>query len=150
MTRSFCLVGVLLALTGCRAPAAPPDLSKVDTELQAVYDRFSEAYLQADAEAFADIYTEDALYLQPGTGIQRGHDAVLPNFRDFLGRFEPGKGPRITFEIVDRDVSGDLAYDIGYYNFNGGEPEGKFIVIWKRGTDGQWRMHADGYSGLRP
>jgi hypothetical protein len=59
---------------------------------------------------------------------------------------------------VDRQVSGDLGWDIGYYLMNPDgkaitedkEPDGKFIVLWKKGADGQWHIFADGYSDVRP
>ncbi len=46
-------------------------------------------------------------------------------------------------------AAGDPAYEIGCYALTGesesGEPEtmtGKFIVVWKRGSDGSSRIHA--------
>jgi hypothetical protein len=89
--------------------------------------------------------------------IMRGQDSVLAAF-SFLNAFkERPSGPAIGFRIVDRQVSGDMAWDIGYYVLNpdgspitqADEPGGKFIVLWKRGADGQWRIHADGYSDVR-
>ena len=99
------------------------------------------------------VYAEDGLYLPPGSPILRGQDQFRGQF-SFLERFTGGRGPGpdLSFDIVDRDVSGDLAYDIGVYTIRspvnaGGEPgRGKFIVIWKRDAAGSWRIHADGFS----
>lgn len=130
------------------AQEAPGEAERAFEE---VYAAFSAAYRAGDPEAVAALYAEDAFYLAPGSEIDRGD--VARHF-EFLSSFDPGAGPIIEFELVDRDVSGDLAYDIGYFTFRReGEPaesagRGKFVVIWKRGEDGVWRIHADGYSDV--
>lgn len=135
------------ALAGSRvlAQEAPGDAERA---FEAAYAAFSNAYRVGDPAAVAALYAEDAFYLAPGGEIDRGN--VARHFQ-FLSSFEPGAGPVIDFEIVDREVSGDLAYDIGYFTFRregDAAGRGKFIVIWKRGEDGAWRIHADGYSDV--
>lgn len=142
------IAGLVIGESGALAqnPAGEAERAFEET-----YAAFSEAYRVGDPAAVAALYADDAFYLAPGGEIDRGN--VARHF-GFLSSFEPGRGPVIEFEIVDREVSGDLAYDIGYYTFRqaDGAPEsagrGKFIVIWKRGEDGAWRIHADGYSGV--
>ena len=60
---------------------------------------------------------------------------------------------RITFELVDRLVSGDVRNDYGYYTIIGRSPaghesthRGKFAKVWQRGRDGVWRIRSDSYS----
>lgn len=114
-----------------------------------VYEAFSRAYREGDPAGVTALYAADAFYLAPGDSIARGE--VGRHFA-WLSSFEPGTGPVIEFEIVDRAVAGDLAYDIGYYTIRapdapaGSGSGGKFVVIWKRGADGEWRIHADGFS----
>ena len=130
---------------GQEAPA------EAERAFEEAYAAFSAAYRAGDAAAVAGLYADDAFYLAPGGEIERGD---MGRHFEFLSSFEPGAGPIIEFEIVDRDVSGGLAYDIGYFTFRReGEPaesagRGKFIVIWKRADDGVWRIHADGYSDV--
>ena len=122
---------------------------EAERALEEAYAAFSAAYRAGDPEAVAALYADDAFYLAPGSEIERGD--IVRHF-GFLSSSEPGAGPIIEFEIVDRDISGGLAYDIGYFTFRReGDPadnagRGKFIVIWKRSDDGVWRIHADGYS----
>jgi ketosteroid isomerase-like protein len=129
-----------------------------DKAFDAIYSKFTEGYKLANPQMVADLYTRDAFYLSPGAMIERGHDYVLKQF-SFLDSFKTRPaGPAIGFRIVDRQVSGDLAWDIGYYVMNNDgkpitaedQPDGKFIVLWKRGADGQWKIFADGYSDVRP
>lgn len=125
--------------------------AEAERAFEDAYAAFSAAYRAGDPEAVAALYADDAFYLAPGGEIARGE--VARHFA-FLSSFEPGAGPVIEFEIVDRAISDGLAYDIGYYALRRADdsPEsagrGKFIVIWKRGDDGAWRIHADGYSGV--
>jgi uncharacterized protein (TIGR02246 family) len=147
------MVSLALAALSTSAPALA-QVSDTGAELDAVYARFTAAYVAADPDSVAALYTEDAWYLSPDDDVIRGRPAIREGFARFLGGFEPGAGPAIDFEILDRNVAGDLATDIGYYRMarRGGEPRraGKFVVVWKRGADGAWRIHADGYSGLPP
>jgi uncharacterized protein (TIGR02246 family) len=142
------IAATTIAASQALAQESPGEAERAFEE---VYRSFTAGYRAGDPEAVAALYAEDAFYLAPGGEIERGD--VVRHF-GFLSSVEPGAGPVIEFEIVDRGISGDLAYDIGYFTFRrDGDPadsagRGKFIVIWKRGEDGVWRIHADGYSDV--
>jgi uncharacterized protein (TIGR02246 family) len=124
--------------------------------LDAIYATFSKGYETLDPAAVANLYTEDALYLVPGNDVLRGRKAILSNFTGFFDSIrEAGSKIRIRFEIVDRQVEGGLATDVGYFiltrsNKDGGDStnRGKFVVVGKKQKDGTWRIHVDGYSGV--
>lgn len=157
-------LGLACAEPAGETPVGTPDGEAVaerqaaDRELEAVYATFTRAYRQADVALLMDsVYSDSAFYLPPGSPILHGRDQVRTQFA-FLESFAQGGagGPDIAFDITDRDVSGDLAYDIGVYTLRPpGAPEdmvgnqGKFIVIWKRDETGAWRIHADGFSPVR-
>ena len=144
-------VALALPLTDRSALAQDP-AAEAEQAFEAAYAAFAEAYRQGDPAAVTALYTEDAFYLSPGSEITQGQ--VASHF-DWLSSFDPGTGPVLEFEIVDREVSGRLAYDIGYYKIRrpdaatGSGSRGKFIVIWKQADDGAWRIHADGFSEVR-
>ena len=147
------LMGIGMAIVALEAgPALGQDgAAEADQAFDRAYEAFSRAYRDGDPEGVAVLYTDDAWYLAPGDSIAQGR--VVRHF-EWLSSYEPGTGPVVEFEIVDRSVVGDLGYDIGYYSIRAaGAPEGsgsggKFIVVWKRGADGAWRIHADGYSDV--
>lgn len=141
------LLALSLSATSCQLSRKAASNEEAEAAMQAVYNTFTRAYKQADPAMVANLYTEDAYYLQPNTMIVQGRDTIRANFARYLERFTPGAGPDITFEILERQISGDMGHDIGYYHFNG-ERSGKFIVLWQRQPDGKWMMRADGYSGL--
>lgn len=143
-------------LVAC-APANSDD-SAASARLDSVYAVFTRAYAEADVDLLMDsVYALDGYYLPPNAPILEGKDAFRGQFEAFLEpiaeRGEPG--PTISFDIRDRAISGDLAYDIGVYTIRRPDTaadapgsRGKFIVIWKRDVEGRWRIHADAFSGM--
>lgn len=154
MSRGWC-AALLLAVVG--PPSASAQTRAADAPFTAVYARFTEAYRKADPAMVAALYTEDAFYLQPSSDVLVGRAAVLGVFDRFLTPIaqKAAPGPAIYFEILERVIDGSHGWDVGYYRM--GPPgvdsaatkrAGKFIVLWRKDRDGQWRIHADGYSGL--
>jgi ketosteroid isomerase-like protein len=142
---------ILAAATLAACAPRPHDPAQVAAALDSGYATFAEAYRTADPALVAGLYADSALYLTPGDTIVRGRPSIEAIFAGFLvpyARSDSG-GPRIRFEVADRWIaaSGDLAADVGYFVINE-RARGKFIVVWRRGVDGRWRMHADGYSGV--
>lgn len=143
-------LGLVLSPGVVRAQAA--DSAAIARELDAVYARFTEGYARADAGFVAALYSEDAYYLQPDADMVRGRDAIAEIFARFLDPFRRrgGPGPGIGFEIVERRIGADMAWDVGYYDIGANGRDGKFVVLWRREADGAWRIHTDAYSGVHP
>lgn len=162
-TRAAAGTLAIAALLGACQPAPEPDQAEgadrdrtsVEGELDRVYSSFTRAYAEADVQMLMDsVYADSAYYLPPNSPILRGQD----QFRGQFGFLEPfareGRpGPRIAFEIVDREIRDDLAYDIGVYTIRPPDAapgavgsRGKFVVIWKRDDAGEWRIWADAFN----
>lgn len=108
-----------------------------------------EALKAGDAEAYAAIFDKDGLQMSPGgMPIIEGRDSILRQRRaDFaLIRVRDGE-----IETERLRLSGDLAYEIGRFRYelvgieDGGvqEIKGRFLVIWRKQTDGRWLIEAD-------
>jgi ketosteroid isomerase-like protein len=127
-------------------------------EIDAVYRTFSLAYDRLDPALVSNLYGSEAFYLAPGREIQKGREEIHKGFKGFFDwAKEKGRTLSIAFRIVERGVSGTLAYDIGIYTLKGsggGMPEsvdqGKFIVIARESDNGAWYFQVDGYSALKP
>ncbi|HEX8564072.1 MAG TPA: serine hydrolase [Pyrinomonadaceae bacterium] len=121
-----------------------------------VYRRFSEAYKKFDFEAVTNLYTEDAFYLSPGSDIKRGREKIVAEFSGYFNSVKNAGGTlAVSFQILDRRVSGDLAYDVGIYTVTekakNGEARagrGKFVVVARRMSSREWRFQVDAYNGL--
>jgi ketosteroid isomerase-like protein len=56
----------------------------------------------------------------------------------------------LTLEAVEIEASGDLAYEIGSFSLRVPAENnsmvtftGNYVVVWKRGADGNWRLYVD-------
>lgn len=111
--------------------------------------RLSQAYMDGDIEALVAVYAEDGVAGPGGGDFVRGHDALralwaLPEGRTITHH-------RAT--PLELHVLGDVAYDWGYYEgtaVQDGEARppfrGKYLIVWRRGADGVWRMAHDMWS----
>ena len=123
-------------------------------QVDQAYQRFAAAYATLDADRVVQLYTDDALMLPPSGEILRGRAAIRERYaRGFDADRERGHTRRITFELVDRVDAGDLRSDYGYYTIIGRSPDGhesrsrgKFAKVWRRDSDGVWRIRSDSYS----
>jgi ketosteroid isomerase-like protein len=159
----------LLVLLNCwqasaQAPSPTQETSQLVLEqgvsphkgLDEVYRRFSEGYKKLDAPSVANLYSETAAYLAPGSNVEIGRPKVLENFSRFFDSVKRRNGRmEISFRIVQRQVDNNLAYDVGVFtltSFNErGEPRtssGKFVVVAKREKNGTWLFQVDGYNDL--
>lgn len=141
-----------LSAAGARAQAAPRSASADSAAIHEQSRRFSAAYLRGDAAAMAEMYTED------GAVFPDRSEAVVG--RDALRRYWTwAPGSRVTRHLATPTrihVEGDLAWDYGVYEIAGerdgrpwGPTHGKYVIVWKRGADGVWRMQLDMWN-LRP
>jgi uncharacterized protein (TIGR02246 family) len=124
--------------------------------LDDIYARFSEGYKKLDPAAVANLYTETAAYLVPGTEIEIGREKILASFTKFFDSVKQRNGRlEISFQIVQRQAEPTLAYDVGIYTLTsfreGGETrvsKGKFFVVAKPDKAGIWRFQVDGFNDL--
>ena len=146
-----CLLPLAVCFIGlaCQPPAAPPETvdeqAVIDT-LASLARQFSQAYIDGDVPAMMALYTDDAVLFPGNSEYIRGTEAIQRYWALPEGR-------RIThhkLSPVELEVSGSMASDFGHYEISGenngvawGPTYGKYLIVWKRGEDGQWRMHLD-------
>jgi uncharacterized protein (TIGR02246 family) len=127
-------------------------------EIDAIYKTFSEAYRTFDVEKVANLYAENAAYLPPDNNILQSREQIRPTFKSFFDYVKnEGRTMTITFQIFQRKVDKNMAYDVGIYTIRQykddtetGSGKGKFVVVAVKDKDGKWRFQVDGYSGLKP
>lgn len=128
-----------------------PAVAQTDGDARAAIEdrvtRFEQAYNSGDAEAMAELYTEDAAVLPPGSARQDGREAIGAVWS---GAMESGLAD-LDLTVSEVHAAGDMATEIGTFTATapGGEGSGpadvagKYIVLWQRGEDGIWRLHRD-------
>jgi ketosteroid isomerase-like protein len=104
---------------------------------------FTEAFSKGDFATVASFYTEDARLVPPGFPTVVGPEAI--------GHFWAGGAKTMGIESLtpttqELDVLGDMAQEMGEYRIGGAQgvlDQGTYVVIWKKGGDGSWRLHWD-------
>lgn len=149
-----CILGVLGGSTFALPVVTHLSDARPVQSLDAAYQRLSAAYQELDSSAAITVYTPDALYLQPDEQLVQGRAGIQEAFERLFDWAEAKDLElRLTFEIMERDVERDLAYDVGLYTLARlregdelGSIRGKFVLISRRQEDGSWLFHVDGFS----
>ena len=112
--------------------------------LHALGAAFVRVYNTGDLEALVEtFYTEDASLLPPNQPRVWGR----PQIRRFFHSLREAGMRELAAEILQCDVSGDLAYCLGTYAF--GRPaamRGYFLEVYRRQADGAWKIVVDMFS----
>lgn len=163
LARIFALLPVsFLALTACgerpqedaeqMEMAMALDRTQLQEAIEAVNAQFMEAVRAGDAAAMAAFYTEDVTLLPPEAEMVQGLAAVQEMWATI---FVEG-GFTLNHSTLSVDGVGEFAYEIGTWSMPTGEGEGgaveqgKYLVVWKRGADGSWKLHADIWNSDSP
>ena len=146
MRKSMWLLGlVALATTGCR-PAA-----NVDREREALLQRDREwSQSSQDIDKFMSFYAPDASTYAPGMPIATGPEAIRKMFTAMQAM--PGFSIHWTADKAYVSSAGDLGYTAGAYEatMGGGREKGKYVTIWKKQPDGQWKSSDDIFNADAP
>lgn len=126
-------------LAGC-APGERPVDAGARRAIETAVRRYVAASNQGDAEALADLYSEDAVLLPPDHEPVRGRQAIGAYWSQGTDR-----GLEVTTLAVE--VNADLGYLVGRYNLPATDEEpadsGKYVMCLKRQRDGAWKLTAD-------
>ena len=143
---------LLIALISCAQPK-PFDAAKVRAAIEAANAKFMDAFNQSDAAGVAALYTEDAALLPPNGDRIQGREAVQAFWQ---GAMDMGV-TEAQLTTVQVGGGGDFAWEIGNYSLKiqpaGQEAmsdKGKYVVIWKKQTDGGWKLHVDIWNTSTP
>lgn len=120
------------------------DAAEIEAILKNVR-QFSQAYMDGNYAAMANAYTEDGKIFPSGADIISGR-------ADIEARWVLPEGVKILrhhVTPVEITITGDSAYDYGYYEGQTQRKDGslsdwkgKYVIIWKK-VDGTWKMYLD-------
>ena len=130
----------------CTASAA--DTKAIEQALRDLDTQWSAAAGVKDLEKTISFYSENAIVLPTNAPAATTKDAIRNTWKDLLASSGLAIGWKTT--KVEVSKSGDLAYTTGTYeltmNDASGKPindRGKYVEVWKKQTDGKWKVVAD-------
>ena len=110
--------------------------------VEAGNQKFSAAAGRRDYAAMAALYTEAAMVLPPEEPVVIGRKAIEDFWRAAVSSLDI---VGVTLSTADLEVHGDAAFEVGEADMktSSGLAKVKYLVVWLRGHDGQWRLHRD-------
>ena len=119
------------------------------------HERFLAAMLANDPDALMQELADDVVFMPPGQEPARGKAAVRAWYEDTIA-----EATTVNLQIPERDVvvAGDWGIETGSFAWTlaptgGGEQfeaRGSFIAIWRRDSDGEWRVASDIWNSTDP
>jgi uncharacterized protein (TIGR02246 family) len=121
------------------APAEPPKFTARDAVDAGNYF-FRKAFEARDAQAIAELYTEDGRVIAPNAEPAAGREAIAAFW---AGAMQDTKSVRL--ETLSVEAEGNLAYEEGVAHLTANDEsltEARYVVVWKR-IGRRWHLHLD-------
>lgn len=128
------------------------DRAELREAIEALNTQFMEAVRDGDAAAVAAFYSDDATLMPSEAEMIQGMAAL----REFWSAGFAEGGFPLTLNTVSVDGAGDFAYAVGTWSAPAGEgeggavEEGSYLVVFRRGEDGNWKLQADIWNTSTP
>jgi ketosteroid isomerase-like protein len=140
-----CFALLSLAFVGAISAA---DTKHIEQDLRDLHGQCSAAAAAKDLDKLVSFYSDDAVVLPANAPIATAKEAIRSLWKDLLASGVTIDSKPPTRVEVSR--SGDMAWARGIYEVTtkdaSGKPvngRGKYVVIWKKQPDGNWRCVAD-------
>lgn len=149
LRRALLVSPLVLGLACDRQPSRiTPDPAQALSALRTADSLVQAAIVALDADRTASFYAEQAVMMPVAESIIEGRTAILAEWRHVFGI--PGYANRARLVAADVSTAGDLGYTRGTYESPMLGPSGqqllergKWVSVWKRQPDGQWRIVVD-------
>ena len=146
---------LLLTVAACAAPAptkapeTPVDPAALKAAIQAREKEWSAAFLAGNGTAVAALYTTDGASIQPAGDPYTGRDGIAKGEQAQLDTLAVTAREDITDEVIS--TGGEYALEIGHFSYQATSKatkkpvssSGRYMVLWRKDTDGVWRLHRD-------
>jgi uncharacterized protein (TIGR02246 family) len=143
VARVLLIAALCTSAVSCRQDSRRED----EAAIRAATVAWNAAEAVKDVDKCVSFYAEDGERFATGSPIIRGRAALRDEWQKYVS--SPGKFEWSTSK-VDVASSGDLAYETGRFVLkavdDNGKPtttNGKYVCVWKKQADGQWKVVAD-------
>lgn len=139
-------VALLVPFANARAADTADGVDEAKAGIAKSNGKWEAAVKAGDAVAIAALYTSDALILPPDQAVATGRAGAE---KVFGGMLKAG-AKNVSFHTENVERAGDYAIETGTVAITmhpeGKEAQtssGKYVVVWKRQSDGSWQLHRD-------
>ena len=109
---------------------------------------WSKAATAKDIDKVMSFYSDDATIFVPNEPMATGKPSIRVEWTKLFS--SPAFALSFAPSRVDISKSGDMAYEYGTYSMTVNDPQGKpvndrgkYVVVWKKQSDGNWKAVAD-------
>lgn len=149
-------VVLVVGMIGNQAVNAQPDTRGADERaIREAEIEWWKVTVAKDLERTIAFYADDASMFPPHAPIATGREAIRAVWSSLFTT--PGLGISGQTTKVEASRGGDLGYSIGTYEITTpdatGKPvtdRGKYVVVWKKQTDGSWKAVTDIFNSDLP
>lgn len=137
MKKLLAALPLLLMISACDQAPQSTDTSALEARSVA----WETAMKASDIDALIEIYSSDARLLPPNREMATGAEAVRQVFGDIIIA-----GMNVELATVEVMVNGDVGHKVGTFTISVDDKlvdVGKYMEIWHRGSDGEWRITND-------
>lgn len=140
MAHQLLAAGLTLAAVTLSAAPMPQSTADLQAQVRSAERAFAKTMADRDHAAFASFLADEAIFFG-GAAPLRGKAAVAAGWKPY---FEGAQAPfSWDPEVVEVLDSGTLALSSGPVKDPQGQVVGIFNSIWRRETDGRWRVVFD-------
>jgi len=145
---------LLFAVAACAAPAKAPEAAPIDPvalkdAIQAREKEWSAAFLAGNGTGIGNLYSEDAVSVQPAGDSWSGRAAIAKGEQAQLDTIAVTAREDIAEEVIP--AGPDHAIEVGHYSYQGTSKatkkpvgsSGRYMVLWRKDADGAWRLQRD-------
>jgi len=154
-------VYVAVALTaGCQGTPASMasgtnamESGAVTASVRQLFGEYVANVIAGNADRWLTLWDASAVQLPPDAPMVVGKDTLA---RKVKAGFAPGVYDDMKITIQEVKTSGELAFARGIYtttvskSAGGGGVDGKFLTVFKRQTDGSWKIYRDCFNSNVP
>lgn len=137
---TFWPLALFLFAVACASPqtTTPCDAMKPEDALEKVRKTYVEAFNAGDVESVVALHTDDAVYMPAGIQAVEGRAAIRELVESSVSRMPPGA--RFDFEPREVRIAEGWAVERGVTPGNAYFPDGKYAMLYERGSDSCWRI----------
>jgi len=149
----YCIFALFVAVSGCSRQTSD-NRSADEATIRNLDAQWSKAAGAHDLDGIVSYYSDDAVLLPPNAPAAASKEAIRASWVPLAEQ-----GVSISWQALKVEVSRsrDLAYSTGTYALAMQDPQGKliadtgkFMEVWKRQADGNWKAVADTYNSDLP